>query len=882
MKNRRLFLAVNILALLLSLLTALRVLPGPDMIGVALAFYVLFLLPGYSITRLLSARTAGPLEEISRIFLAGLVFLAGILLLGFVPGLSYLHIVIAGSIVNTMLLLVACLVNRPLEGRDFRAEEKRKETRLGRTRIVTILLLFVVSFVFFYGSGETSWNSDALDHISYVRRGLDAGELFPGDSFHRDGDGVGFDPRKGIWHPAMALWAFQADTPVTTLWRVIPSFIAFFAIASFLLFVVTVTGRPLVAPLALLLFLLFYRGEGIGWLTKSGFSRNMAQVTLWIGASFMIRYAESGGRDRLYWICAASLFGTACHLVFALNMSVTCLALLLFVLFFNHGRPWRVRAVAAVAATAAAAVLPIALRASYTTRGFNLIHAHRQGMLILNERLAMVDPAEVIARLGPAFFYALLLVPFFMWAAEGGERRKLTFVLFLLPVLLVLNPFTGGMLEEGLGYLHYRALYAAPLYCYLGLALAGLLRVMVRGSGAGSREKADLKRAGMGTGRTGGGKAWGITSKVAARALAALLLLLFAYLPLRLSLPGLERSIMGILEEGRVAKRMELAEQLDAVIPRHSIIASDPRTSYLISAFTDHFVTVTLDQHCSPADTAALRRLRETRDLFSPAVPLSESSEWLQDQDVGYLLVDTGLGARSDFFDTVPAGGGKIAIEKFRACGDWLEEIDSFGRYHLFRLDREALSSEGRHPCYRTAERAIGCTMERSAKPVFLASTDGITLDGIAVESAEIFAGDTLRGRLCWSIERDIEYGLPFEWTIRIDGDFPRGASYRHWYGKQYRRRIEQLSGGYYRFTHSERLGSGNEQPDQWEPGSKVAQDFVIPVTEWLHGGEYVMRASFRRLTFLPNRTIGDYFLNEDSFQGIPFDSLRVSRRGSS
>ena len=882
MKSRRLFFFVNAFILVLSLLTALRVLPGPDMVGMVLAFYVLFLLPGFMISRLVSLQGVGLLEDVCRIFLGGLLFLALILSLGFVPGISYREIAIAGFIANVaMLFLIGSGGGRRERKKSSGSILARdlKENPSYRMRIAVALLLFVICFVFFYGSGETRWDSDALDHISYVRRSLDSGELFPGDSYYRNGDGVGFDPRKGIWHPMMALWAYQGEVPPDMLWCRLPSFIAFFALAFFFFFVVTVTGRTFLAPVALLLFLLFYRGEGIVWLVKSGFGRNLAQVALWGGMTFLIRYAETGRKDLLFWIFVSVFIGTACHLVFALNMAVTCLALLLYIVFFRYGRSWLGRGLTAMTITAAAAAVPLALRAAFTSRHFNLIHTHRQGMLILNERLALVDPVELLARLGPAFLFALLLMPFFVWAADGGERKKLTWMLFFVPVLLVLNPFSGGMLERTLGYLHYRILYAAPLFCYLGLALAGLFRVMITGRGEGGCNAGIALKMGRVRKRTGNGMG-GRALRIGSRLLAAFLLVLFLLYPLRQSLRRTQHTVEGILGGGAkdAGVGAVLSERLGSIIPNRSVIASDPRTSYIISAFTDHFVTITLDQHCSPVDTTAMRRLRETRNLFSAAVPFSKSAVWILKEGVDYLLVNTGCLQTTDFFATVPAGGNELAYEKFKRCEKYLEEILSFDGYHLFRMDREALASgEGLH-CSDSTGDALECMigMEREALPV--TASDGVILERIVAVQGEIAPGDTLRGRFCWSTDREIEFGLPFEWTIRMDAEFPKGPFYRHWYGKQYRRHIERDADTFYRFTYSGRLASGNEQPDQWDPGRSVRQDFAIPVTEWLREGSYVMRVSLRRMSYLPNRTIGDYFLNEDSFCGVPFGSLRIVR----
>jgi hypothetical protein len=883
LKSRRYFLFVNTLILLLSFLTALGILPGPDMVGIALAFYSLFLLPGFVITRLLSPRGVGLLEDICMIFLGGLLFLSLMLLLGFVPGVSYRGIAIAGFVVNITMLLL-------LGGRGSRVERERisgsvpvrdvMERRYTAMRISAVLLLFVVCFVLFYGSGETRMGSDALDHLSYVRRSLDSGVLFPNDSFYRGGDGAGFDPRKGIWHPMLALWAYQGEISPEMLWRMLPSFIAFFGLAFFLLFAFTVTGSSLLAPVVLLLLLLFYRGDGIAWLVKTGFSRNIAQFVLWGCVAFLIRYAETGRRDLLFWVFAASFVGTACHLVFALNMAVTCLALLLFILFFGYGRSWLGRGVTSMVVAAVAAALPITLRAAFTPHQFNLIHTHRQGMLILTDTFALVDPAELLARLGSGFFFALLFIPFFVWAADGGERRKLTWMLFLVPVLIVLNPLTGEMLERKLGYFHYRILYAAPLLCYLGLAIAGLLRIVIGGAPEGRAKGAGMLRAD----RTRGGRRSGKSrvSNLVSRLLAAGLLALFIFFPFRYSLPGARSSLERIIGGGSdlVDARTGFTERLCAGIPKHSVVASDPRTSYMISAFTDHFVTITLDQHCSPVDTAALHRLRETRDLFSPAVPFSESAGWLLEEGVDYLLVNTGYSSTTDFFATVPAGGNELAYEKFKKCEGLLEEILSLDGFHLFRLDREALASGEVLSCSDSTGGASGCMSdgERRASP-FTAS-DGVVLEGIVTGQGEVAPGDTLRGHFCWSSDREIEFGLPYQWTIRMDRDFPKGSFYRHWYGKQYRRRMEQEADTFYRFTYSGPISGGREQPDQWGPGRQVRQDFTVPVNEWLGEGTYVMRVSLRRIPYLPNRTLGDYFLNEDSFHGVPFGSIRVVRDG--
>ena len=881
MKSRRYLLLVNSLILLLSLLTALGVLPGPDMAGMALAFFALFLLTGFMISRLLSYPASGILEDICRIFVGGLFFLSLLLMLGFLPGISYRGIAVAGYAVNMAMLFLLAMRGGRAEREGIAGSLSARDASGGAPsamRISAVLLLFLVCFALFYGSGEMGWDSDAPDHISFVRRGLDGGKLFPDDSFYRNGDGAGFDPRKGIWHPMLALWAYQGEIPPEMLWRMTPSFIAFFAIALFLFFALTVTGRSLLTPLVLLLLVLFYRGEGVVWLFKAGFSRNVAQFVLWGAIAFLIRYAETGRRDLLFWVFAASFVGAACHLVFVLNLAVSCLGISIFIVFSRYGRPWLRRGGVAMAVAAGAAAIPFIVRVAFTTRHFNVIHTHRQGMLVLTDNLAMVDPVELLARLGTGFFFALMMIPFFLWAADGGERRKLTWTLFLVPVLIVLNPLTGGILEGSLGYMHYRMLYAAPLLCYLGLAIAGLIRMLLGGTQEWKRERSAIHRTdGTRRSRRGGGMG---ALRLGSRFLAAALLALFILFPFRYSLHDARRSFGRMIGGGGepAYARTGFFERLGAGIPEHSVIASDPRTSYIVSALTDHYVTVTLDQHCSPVDSTALRRLRETRDLFSATVPLAESGEWLLEEGVGYLLVDTGYGGTVDFFATVPAGGARAAYEKFAGCDGIIEEVLSLDGYHLFRLDRDALAADTARSRYDVMGGAPACPMDEGENASPVAASEGIVLEDVVAERGEIAPGDTLRGYFCWSSDKDIEFGLPYQWTIRLDRDFPRGAFYRNWYGKQYRRRKEREADTFYRFTYSDRIASGGLQPDRWGRGMSVRQDFAVPVTEWLGEGEYEMRVSLRRLSYLPNRTVADYFLNEDSFYGVPVGIIEVLR----
>src|SRR5262249_14887332 len=47
--------------------------------------------------------------------------------------------------------------------------------------------------------------TDSPDHLGTIRRMIASGDPFPRDAFFRDAGPAGADPRKGLWHPCVAL-----------------------------------------------------------------------------------------------------------------------------------------------------------------------------------------------------------------------------------------------------------------------------------------------------------------------------------------------------------------------------------------------------------------------------------------------------------------------------------------------------------------------------------------------------------------------------------------------------------------------------------------------------------------------------------------------------
>ncbi len=851
---------------ILSLLAGFGALGGPVIVRIALGFFAIFIIPGISVSTLVFRSGASIPEAACRIFSMGLAFASVVACAGFVPGVSYRAIGIVASALAIALAFFARMVRTPAP------DDSKPRGRGGapngspRARWNVVLaggVLLGACVAVFSGTGEMGWNTDSLDHVSFVSRSVESSALFPRDSYYREGDGNSVDPRKGLWHPVLSLWTYQAHAPAGRVWRDVPAFLSFFAICAFLFYAMQLCGSTGCAALSLGLFLLFHGGEGITWLTKVGFSRNVAQIALWIDLAFLFAYYRTGRRTYLVAGAILACVGTAFHVVFAMLLGVSLAGIFLYVTLLRSGAAWRGAFWRSVPLQLAGMAVPLAIRAPGATASFNAIHTHMQGMLVFSSNLAIVDPAELVTRYGLVFFFALLAAPFFPLVAGWTGRRGLVFTLFIVPVIIALDPLVAAALERHIGYLHYRILDAAPIIVMLALVVGGLAELFVRG---GTASRGETRRARPLLSARG----------TANRLVAAALLATFVAFPLRNALPRFAESVRALAEKPSPISPSyaSLAAALDEKIPDRSVIASDPMTSYILSAYTDHFVTVILDQHCSPADTTAMERLRETRNLMSPAIPLSASRGWLDRAGADYVLVNANLPERADFFDSFMPGYASETREKFLGCPSYCTIVLDRDGFYLFKL-RRGVFAEGECAAARMGAVPCAASGERSGdgETGFEAGTEageGISLVELTVDNYLLRSGDTVTGHVCWKAPRKESFDLPLDVVIRIDAAFPRGALYRDWYGKQYRRIIERRGGAYYRFTWRRRLMSGPAYPDMWEEGRVVRQDFSLPLPASIAAGPFEVRVKVIRATYLENRRIADYLSNDDSLQGVP------------
>ncbi len=870
MKKRAVFLVTTLGTVFLSLLIAFKIVPGPGTLGIALAFLSIIIIPGIYLSLFFYREVSVTVESFCRIFFLGLLYAVCLVTVGFIPGAGYQQISLAGTfaVICMSLIFIATAYSGTGNFKDDLVRNLRKRSRLRdrEKKAISMLMavVFAICFILFYGRGETGTQTDAPDHLSYIRRSLDSGKLFPTDSFFKDGDGVSFDQRKGMWHPVMSLWTFLAGTSPDILWRIAPAFLVFFYVLSFWYFARSILRSTHLVVIAGIFLLLMYRGEGIAWFTESPYSKNLMQAIFWGASGSLVRYYREGGRDRLRMAAILTLTGVAVHVVFAVLISVFLGSILIFTSIPGWGDDWRRRFWRSLFPLLAVLAIPLFIRISLSGSGFSAIHIHRQGMLIFSDRFVMADPVEVLKNNGIAFFFTLLLSPFLFFLTTDRSTGRLVGTLFLVPVFLGFNPLTGRLMESFFGYLYYRILSAAPLMCAMAVLTAGFMLVLFRGrSGKSARNQS---------------ASWKGALK---RISAAVILAVIIAIPVRFSIRDFIPEIAVLSDPATTGGRdssVPVKELLEG-IPAHSVIASDPSTSYIISAYTDHFVTVTLGQHGSPSDILALERLADARDLFSPVVSIGENLRWLRERDVMFIVADTSGWRNNDFYDCVPAGNIPFFMRKFKSCEKILHEMASKDGFILFGVRQDAGASSMAERCRYKDAGAVSCKSSDGDDFMELDFEAGgeVRLENFVLVESHLTRGGSLHGSFCWRIPAVRRFGLPLEWTVRLDTEFPEGIFYGSWYDKQYRRTVERRRGVFYRWTARGRMMSGTAFPDQWPVTAVVEQDFEIRLPDNLAPGKYSVSVMVREVPYIENRTIFDYFSNRDSFSGRRVSDLVIS-----
>ncbi len=701
-----------------------------------------------------------------------------------------------------------------------------------------------------------SYYTDSPDHIGTIRRMLASGDAFPVDAFFRDAGAHGADPRKGLWHPCVALIAKLAGADPYDAWRLLSALLAPLFVLNAAAFAFLLGGSAAAAVGAWALLVTYGSSMGAPAFREAVFATKLAdQLALATAAAVLsdLAWAGRGGdgarRSRLGAVGLA--LGTVCAHVFgAIQFGLVFGALGAGLLVVDRGFGPRARRLAVTALALGVACLPYLLwraRSSYAPS--NIIHLEPQGLMLLPGSGFVISPGVLWDWMGQAW----LLIPLSWWAWARSAKNPAVLYLLTTTVAvfaLLFVPPVAGALQPKLGYLLMRFVWILPVSGAVAFAATRLAAGAARGAWR-ARFASLLGLAGVA------------------------LLLRHAVLDAAYVLghPGWiaeQEQATSVLRWGGELKWM------DAHLPAGSVVLSDPATSYSVPMMTRHWVQTLVDQHSSPNDSLALDRILDARDALDPYASWERTREVVRRWGVTHVVLNGRFAEipRLDYWAPDPAWF-RAARGRLDAAPEAFPSVLDRGDFVVYAIRPHALDTLSMPPAPRPFVRAA-----LPGEPEGRSVGAGLPrLASFRLRAREASPGDTVHAVIDWRAVGRAPAGA-YLVSLRFDRAIPGGWTPPPVLAKPWRKLLERVNRERYRFRMDHIPVDGAYGVDLWRPGTVVRDTADVVVPGDVAAGEYVVQVSLRREPHYPNYRFEDYFVDRDYYSGIAVDSLRVRPRG--
>ncbi len=851
------------LALQLGLLGgALSFLPAPS--RVALAFAVLVVLPGWAFVHLGLVPPGG--ASLAPMWAAGfgVAWNALLVLLTRSLGLPFTVIVAWSALATAALWLVAIAIRR---ASGPPAPAPASSVARNPKVLAAILLAALLAAVHVGRLGTPiTYYGDSPDHIGTVRRMMASGDAFPRDAFFKDAGEAGVDPRKGLWHPQVAMIARLARVEAVEAWSWASAAIApLFVLnaAAFGWLAAGEAGAVATAWAALLL------GAGsTGWfpLRKAVFSTFLADQFCFAAAIAWL--ADLGGRSLRSRSAAAALALAAVftHLYSAVQLALATGAFLLGLAFRDRARGAALRRAIGTAGAMAIACLPFALwRAQQAASPANVIHTEPQGLLWVAGQVRVVSPGVLWDWIGGMW----MLFPLAWWPL-WRHGRKNPGALYVLTTstgvaVVLFTPPIVAWLEPRVGYLLMRVVWMLPT-----AGLAGIAAVALSSRLWGTPPEA-----------AAGGPLPSGASRRRLLPLAGAIVLIYALVPFT------RDTALTILTPGRVTDaEMEISplswradlRWMEQNLEPGSVVLSDPATSYGMPMLTGHYVVSLVDQHSSPNDPDALRRLLDARDALDPYATWERTREVVRRYGVDAIALNGRFTTAPRFNYWAPSrewyGAARARLDRHVNAFERAYDAGDFVVYRVRGSALDSLVALGERP----SPRPYVARFEPGRFPVARRTGEGApVLHRLRLTPRVLSPGDTLRCVAEWRALEALPAGS-YRVAVRFDRPLRGGFSPPPALAKPARKVLERATGELYRFRADHLPTDGAYGVDLWRPDEVVRDSFTVQIPREAAGGEYAVEIKMYRTPHYPNFRLSDYFFERDYFSGLRAGTIRVAK----
>ena len=812
--------------------------PLPAFVRLTLAFLVLVIWPG--IAWRLAIGSPGPGGAILAPGWAlgfGVAWLGLGILLSRVAGLPFTVLSANGAPWAALPWLAATL---------WAPAEPARTTPLGRSATLAVLAAALLAAAHVARDGPpVSYLSDSPDHIGTIRRMLASHDAFPADAFFKDPGPTGADPRKGLWHPGVALVCALARVEPLPAWRGLSVLLAPLFVLNAAAFAFRFGGGLGAAVGGWTLLLTYGGGLSTSYLSEAVFATKLAdQLALATITALLADLDRRTARSRAA-VIGLALGTIGVHVFGAVQFAIVFGALGVGLLVRERGGSAALtRLVVTSVAVALAAAPYLGWRAVQAYAPANPLHTQTQGMLELAPGVQVVSFGTMWEWFGPA--WVLFPLSLFAWARAARDNTALLLLTTTLAVtMLMFCPPVVAVLEPRLGYLLMRLPWLLPASAAAAFLVAAA-------------------REGWRTGR-----------RLAPLAAVAVLALGLAG-PLADAVRAATRDSAWphALPATSVERWSDALAWMDRELPNGTVVLSDPATSYSIPMLTRHWVTTLVDQHSSPNDALALERMLDARDALDPY------ASWERTARVVRRWGATAIALNGRFDEPVqldiwaPSASWYAAaharLERAPGAFHLVYDSDRFSVYTIRADSLEALVDGAvprpfvRAPSLNDRARRMG-----DGLPELVSFHVGVT---------QATRGDTIAGAAEWRVRAPLPAGA-YRVGIRFDralpADVPRSAGF---VSKLWRKLIERVRGERYRFRSDHLPVSGAYGVDRWAPTEVVCDSFRVQVPYDVAPGDYVVKVAMAHQPHYPNLRLRDLTSDDDFLNGLEVGRLQVTR----
>jgi len=724
----------------------------------------------------------------------------------------------------------------------------------GAQRIL-VAVAAVLAVVAMVAPPRLDLHQDSLDHIGYVRQVESENSLVPqgvlaqpvafrGAAAPGGGEATKADPRKGTIHAIVALASRLSQADPVDAWRALPAVMFALAFLAFAWFCVSFLPHPGLVYACAALFLLFQGGIGVLHGREFANSQGVWLVYYWVLVPMTLRQVTAFDVAKLAALLIVFAGGALMHVGVAVHFLVLLATLLVFHRWLGLDR----RAVVVTCAWGAFVAAVVLSWKLLTAAGAgNEIHAHAQGLMYVG-RWFVVSPVEVLRQNGLVFFGGLAIVPFLFFFARKypSARRQLAFA--AIPFAVCFIPPLAPALYDVATYMLFRTLLNVPAFA---VVTATFFWVAV----------------------------WARRRGWVARVAAVLVLVVWAKVFL---VPG-----VGAFERAYAAYQSERSDQSivqryeDVILflrsrPDGSVVLSDPKTSYLLSAVTDHRVVAVLGQHGNPNDPRAYDRLAAVRDVLSPFVLHSITAEACEQWGVDFVVVNGRLGdAAPGFLDDWTGSMYAATRAKLMALPTRFRPVFETDDMTVFLYYPGSIPADTwlpeRMPLRFQAAGLRRCSVRAPDEAFYISEVD--------VSPKRALPGETLLVRFGYEMQDMVPFGRPYVVYVRFDHESIAHDEGGYPMEKQVRRWRERKDGRLLRYRANHRPFGGIFQADRWPVGVVFYDFFEVKLPSTLEPGTYHVEFSIEQETLLPNFALRDFFYNRDHYSGTQCLEIEVAKQ---